>query len=129
MVELTYNMVGRIAGRTVEIAVLGDWNAICDRCGRRMKASEMRKDHRGLRVCPDDWDPWHPLDFYNMPKEGTGIPWSRTRSPDRSTTVTFSDTTAGDPSTISTLHGRPGIVSLTDNEDAFNSAFDSEEYC
>lgn len=39
---------------------LGDYNAICDSCGRKYKASTMRKRWDGLLVCEEDWEPRHP---------------------------------------------------------------------
>ena len=41
----------------------GDYNAICDRCGFKYKASELRMTWDGLFVCPKDWEPRHPQDF------------------------------------------------------------------
>ena len=39
---------------------LGDWNAICDSCGRKFKASTMRKRWDGLFVCKEDFEYKHP---------------------------------------------------------------------
>ena len=39
---------------------LGDYNAICDSCGRKYKASTMRKRWDGLFVCEDDYEIRHP---------------------------------------------------------------------
>jgi hypothetical protein len=39
---------------------LGDYNVICDSCGRKFKASTMRKSWTGLLVCADDYEPKHP---------------------------------------------------------------------
>jgi hypothetical protein len=39
---------------------LGDYNAICDSCGRKFKASTMLKRWDGLFVCKEDWEPKHP---------------------------------------------------------------------
>lgn len=45
--------------------VLGDNNAICQRCQFQYKASELRKDgqNQGLWVCNKCWDARHPQDF------------------------------------------------------------------
>lgn len=43
--------------------VHGDNNAICDRCGRKYKASQLKKEWNGLYTCPDDWEPRHPQDL------------------------------------------------------------------
>lgn len=39
---------------------LGDWNAVCDSCGRKFKASSMHKRWDGLFVCKEDYEPRHP---------------------------------------------------------------------
>jgi hypothetical protein len=41
----------------------GDWNGICDACGRQYKASFLKLRWDGLRVCSDDWEPRQPQDF------------------------------------------------------------------
>ncbi len=71
-------MSGRGAGRINELAILGDWNAICDMCGRRFKASELVKNWKGLMVCADDWEPRHVLDFFRIPDEKIDVPFART---------------------------------------------------
>lgn len=35
---------------------LGDWNAICDVCGQKYKASQLMKRWDGLMVCKEDWE-------------------------------------------------------------------------
>ena len=71
-------MSGRGAGRINELAILGEWNVICDMCGRRFKASEVRKNWKGLMVCPEDWEPRHVLDFFRLPGEKIDVPFART---------------------------------------------------
>ena len=39
---------------------LGDYNAVCDSCGRKFKASTMRKRWDGMFVCKEDFEPKHP---------------------------------------------------------------------
>lgn len=41
----------------------GDNNAICDRCGRPFKASQLKRTWDGLYVCARDWEPRHPQDY------------------------------------------------------------------
>ncbi len=41
----------------------GDNNAICDSCGRKRKASTLRKTWDGFYVCPEHWEPRHPQDY------------------------------------------------------------------
>lgn len=59
---------------------LGDWNAICDVCGLKFKASMLRKRWDNLMVCEADYELRHPQDFLRVPKENTSPPWAR---PDR----------------------------------------------
>ena len=59
----------------------GFW-AICDVCGFKYRASQMRERWDGLMVCPDDWNPRQPQDFVKGVPEDTTTPWSRTRVPD-----------------------------------------------
>ncbi len=42
----------------------GNWNVICDRCGMKRKASDMRMTWDNLFVCADHcWEPRQPQDF------------------------------------------------------------------
>jgi len=41
----------------------GDNNVICDRCGFKYKASQLRREWNGLWTCPFDWEPRHPQDL------------------------------------------------------------------
>jgi len=60
----------------------GDWNAICDVCAQKYKASEMRKRWDGLMVCPNDYESRHPQDFLRAVPDRMAVPWSRPRTPD-----------------------------------------------
>jgi hypothetical protein len=41
----------------------GSWNVLCDRCGFKFKAEDVRKDWQGLYVCHSCFEPRHPQDF------------------------------------------------------------------
>jgi hypothetical protein len=56
---------------------LGDWNAICDVCGFKFKASTMLKRWDGLMVCKQDYEVRHPQDFIRGIKDDPSVPWSR----------------------------------------------------
>lgn len=43
--------------------VLGDWNALCDHCGRKFKGSTLRKQWNNLWACPEHWEARQPQDF------------------------------------------------------------------
>lgn len=55
----------------------GDWNAICDVCGFRCKASEMKKRWDGLMVCPQDYELRQPQDFLRVRGDQPAVPWTR----------------------------------------------------
>jgi len=57
--------------------ILGNWNALCDSCGRRFKASELQKRWDGLMVCSDDFEQRHPSDFLRVSKEKIAVEWAR----------------------------------------------------
>lgn len=56
---------------------MGDYNSLCDICGFKFKASELKKDWQGLYLCPDDYQARHPQDFLKGVKDNPSIPWSR----------------------------------------------------
>jgi len=41
----------------------GQYNVICDGCGRKIKSSEARMRWDGFLVCPQDWEPKHDQDM------------------------------------------------------------------
>ena len=62
--------------------ILGNWNALCDSCGRRFKASEMQKRWDGLMVCKEDFEQRHPSDFLRVSKEKIAVDWVRPNPPE-----------------------------------------------
>ena len=57
--------------------ILGDWNALCDVCGLKHKASELQKRWDGLMVCQQDYEFRHPQDYLRVQKEQINTPWAR----------------------------------------------------
>jgi hypothetical protein len=55
----------------------GNWNAICDVCGREFRASQMTQRWDGLMVCKDDWEPRQPQDFVRGVADKIAPPWVR----------------------------------------------------
>jgi hypothetical protein len=55
----------------------GDWNTICDVCGREYKASQLKQRWDGLKTCNDDWEPRQPQDFVRGVADTQAPPWSR----------------------------------------------------
>lgn len=47
----------------------GDNNAICDRCGFKYKASQLKLEWTGYYVCPKCWEPRHPQDGIRAKKD------------------------------------------------------------
>lgn len=59
-----------------DYAALGDWNAYCQVCGFKYKASELQKRWDGVYVCKTDWEPRHPQDLIKLPKDIQATPWN-----------------------------------------------------
>lgn len=55
----------------------GDWLAICDICGFRFKASELRKNWKNEMVCSDCFELRHPQEFIRVRPEKIAVPWAR----------------------------------------------------
>lgn len=63
------------------------WNAICDRCGFKYKARQLRKEWTGLRVCSgggtnDCFEQRHPQEKLRGKKDSQATKWSRPETPD-----------------------------------------------
>ena len=54
----------------------GSWNAICDVCGFKFKAAQLRERWDGLRVCEEDWETRHPQELIRPINEDTSVPWT-----------------------------------------------------
>lgn len=57
--------------------LLGNWNALCDSCGRKFKALDLQKRWDGLMVCREDFEQRHPQDLLKVQREKIAVPWSR----------------------------------------------------
>lgn len=57
--------------------LLGNWNALCDSCGRKFKALDLRKRWDGLMVCEEDYELRHDQDFLRVQKEKITVDFSR----------------------------------------------------
>ena len=56
---------------------LGDYNAVCYECGRKFKASELKRHWQGYYVCPKHWEPRHPQDFVRAVPDVQTPPWTQ----------------------------------------------------
>lgn len=61
----------------------GDWNAICDSCGFKFKASELKKRWDGFMVCEQDFETRHPQDFIRPLPDQKSLPWTRPEGEDQ----------------------------------------------
>lgn len=65
---------------------LGQWNAICDRCGFKYKSRQLALEWTGLRVCRgagtnDCFDHRHPQDHVRGKADRQAPPWVRPDPP------------------------------------------------
>ncbi len=56
---------------------LGDWNATCDMCGKKFKASMLKARWDGAMVCEYDWETRQPQDFVTGVPDTMQPPWTR----------------------------------------------------
>ena len=56
---------------------LGDWNAVCFECGRKRKASTLKRYWQGYYVCPEHWEPRQPQDFVRSVPDIIEPPWQQ----------------------------------------------------
>ena len=60
----------------------GDYSAICDICGFKFKASDLRERWDGHRVCDQDWEIRHPQEMVRPIPDQRALPWTRPESTD-----------------------------------------------
>jgi len=56
---------------------LGDWNAVCYQCGRKMKASQLLRHWQGYYVCFEHWEIRQPQDFVKGIPDNQIVPWAQ----------------------------------------------------
>ena len=61
----------------------GDWNALCDVCGFKFKASQLRRRWDNMRVCEADFEERHPQDLLRGRKDDSSVTWSRPEGEDQ----------------------------------------------
>ena len=74
---------------------LGDWNAICDICGWKFKASQLRLTWNNLRVCEADFETRNLQDVLKASKEKITIPYSSPETDDQFVAVTYAAASVG----------------------------------
>ena len=65
----------------------GEWNIICDSCGRKIKSSHARHRWDGFIVCDSCFEYRHPQDLIRTKPDKQTVPFSRPRSTDTFTTT------------------------------------------
>lgn len=55
----------------------GGWNAVCYECGRKRKASTLKRNWQGYYVCPEHWEPRQPQDFVRSVPDVITPPWAQ----------------------------------------------------
>lgn len=58
---------------------IGDYNTVCFECGRKRKASTLRKHWQGYYVCPEHWEPRQSQDFVRSIPDVITPPWTQPR--------------------------------------------------
>lgn len=58
----------------------GSYNAICDVCGLKYKASDLKKRWDGAMVCEWDWETRHPQEFIRVKPDSSALPWTRSEN-------------------------------------------------
>ena len=69
--------------------ISGDWNLICDSCGKKVKASEAKQRWDGFIVCPDDYETRHPQDFVKARTDKITVLFTRPIPPLMFTNVSY----------------------------------------
>ena len=60
---------------------VGDYNAICDVCGRKFKFSALRQKWDNTWACSADWEPRQPQDYLRGIPDNMSVPLSRPDPP------------------------------------------------
>ena len=55
----------------------GSWNVICDVCGFKFKACDVKKRWDGFYVCKEDFEQRHPSDFEKGFPDDQSVPYTR----------------------------------------------------
>lgn len=103
--------MGRPVAGPRDYLALGDWNAACDVCGFKFKASELSSRWDGMKCCAKCWDPRHPQDFVRGVPEQQTPPWTRPRGEDVMAAVCSPSTSSAIPGSAGPGCAKPGWVS------------------
>ena len=76
---------------------LGDWNVVCFQCGRKKKASWMKRHWQGYYLCPEHWETRQPQDFARGVPDTQAPPWTQPMPADVFVSSGVPDFTPYDP--------------------------------
>ena len=71
--------------------VSGQFNVICDVCGKKIKAGEAKHRWDGFIVCPSDFEQRHSQDFVRARQDKITVPFLRPRPVDVFVNVDYYD--------------------------------------
>ena len=71
--------------------ISGEWNLICDVCGKKIKAHKAKHRWDGLVVCEKDYEARHPQDFVKARVDKITVPFLRPRPVDVFVNVDYYD--------------------------------------
>ena len=69
--------------------VRGDYKVVCDACGKRYLASQLRQRWDGLMVCPSDYEVRQPQDFVRARVDNLTVPFLRKEPQDSFSSAPF----------------------------------------
>lgn len=52
----------------------GDWNSVCQQCGKKFKFSKLKKQWDGILACPKCYDYRHPQEFVRSKPDKQNVP-------------------------------------------------------
>ena len=99
----------------------GDWLTICDVCGRKYKATNLKKRWDGLMCCDDDWEIRQPQDFVKGQADHQIAPWLRDESSNNFIPFNFTSTLISVPQGSSS-----SLTTLKINNVVFNQELNAE---
>ena len=83
----------------IKVYSRGNWNAICDVCGREYKSTDLRKRWDNLWVCFQDYEERQPQDFVRGVADTQAVPWARPEGADTFVPINYT-TSIGETSNL-----------------------------
>lgn len=99
----------------------GEWNLICDSCGKKMKSSHAKHRWDGFIVCDKCFEHRHPQDFIKPKIDKITVPFTRPRPAEPFINITYivplsciPSTSVGEANRGSADCARTGIRTMND---------------